>query len=61
MHEMIAASHGIDLDMAFGSFDDLEASVRASVERLRAHPWLETGRIHGLVFDVATGRLHLLT
>jgi carbonic anhydrase len=61
MREALAASHGTALDMAFGSFDDLEASVRASVQRLRDHPWLRTGRIHGLIFDVATGRLHLLT
>ena len=39
------------------TFDDLETAVRASVERLRAHPWIEQVPIHGLVFDVATGRL----
>ncbi len=57
----LAADTGVDLEVALGSFDDLEASIRASVERLRNHPWLKVDRIHGLVFDVATGRLHEVT
>jgi carbonic anhydrase len=43
--------------MAFGTFADLEASVRAQVERLRAHPWIRSVPIHGLIYDVETGRL----
>ena len=54
----LSASTGRDLDFAFGSFDDLEASVLASVELLRTHPWLKPVPVHGLIFDVATGRLH---
>lgn len=42
----------------FGSFPDLEASVRAQVARLEAHPYLRSVPVHGLIFDVATGRLH---
>lgn len=42
----------------FGSFADLEASVRAQVARLEAHPFLRSVPVHGLIFDVATGRLH---
>jgi len=61
IHAQLAGSSGVDLDMGFGSFDDVETSVRASVERLRAHPWVRTTRVHGLVFDVATGRLLELT
>ncbi len=56
----LAEATGVDLDVAFGSFDDLEASVLASVERLRAHPWVDAMRVHGLVFDVGTGRLREL-
>ena len=58
LRDRLAAATGTPLDLRFGSFDDLEASVRASVERLRSHPWLRPGPVHGLVFDVATGRLH---
>jgi len=56
----LTATTGVDLDIGFGSFADLEASIRASVERLRAHPWIDARRIHGLVFDVETGRLREL-
>jgi carbonic anhydrase len=57
MRDRLAAATGQDLDIGFGSFDDLEATIRASVERLRSHPWLKRAAIHGLVFDVGTGRL----
>ncbi|MFL5644087.1 MAG: beta-class carbonic anhydrase [Chloroflexota bacterium] len=57
----LVESSGVDLGIAFGSFEDVETSVRGSVERLRAHPWVMTTRVHGLVFDVATGRLRELT
>ena len=53
----LAAATGETLEIGFEAFDDLEATVRRSVERLRAHPWLKKGPVHGLVFDVATGRL----
>jgi carbonic anhydrase len=57
MRDHLAARTGQRLDMAFGSFADVEASVRAQVERLRAHPWIRPVPIHGLIFDVATGGL----
>jgi carbonic anhydrase len=44
--------------MAFGAFDDLEANLRTQVALLREHPWLRRVPVHGLIFDVATGRLH---
>ena len=52
------ASTGRSLDIAFGSFPDLEASIRQQVDRLRTHAWLKRVPVHGLVFDVATGALH---
>ena len=48
---------GQGLDIDFGSFPEVEASVRAQVERLRAHPWIRQVPIHGLIFEVETGRL----
>jgi carbonic anhydrase len=57
MRDHLAARTGRRLDIAFGSFADVEASVRAQVERLRAHPWIRPVPIHGLIFDVATGGL----
>jgi carbonic anhydrase len=40
----------------FGSFTDLEAHVREQVARLRAHPWLGDVPVHGLVYEVESGR-----
>ena len=60
LRERMTAATGEALDMGFGSFDDLEASIEASVERLRAHPWLKRVPIHGLAFDVETGRLRTI-
>ena len=57
LRDRITAETGEALDMGFGSFDDLEASIRRSVELLRTHPWLKRVPVHGLAFDVATGRL----
>lgn len=57
MRDHLAARTGRRLDLAFGSFSDVESSVRAQLERLRAHPWIRPVPIHGLIFDVATGGL----
>jgi carbonic anhydrase len=40
----------------FGSFDDLETHVREQVARVRAHPWLGDAPVHGLIYEVETGR-----
>ena len=53
----LAATSGSSLDVAFGSFEDLERNIRAQVERLRRHAWVRRVPVHGLVFDVDTGRL----
>jgi carbonic anhydrase len=57
MRASLAARTGQTLDLAFGSFPDLAASVRAQCERLRTHPWVRPVPIHGLIFEVETGRL----
>jgi len=48
-------SHATDL--VFGAFADLEAMVREQVRVLRSHPALLRVPIHGLVYEVETGRL----
>ena len=48
---------GRELNMAFGTFANVADSVRAQVYRLRTHPWVRSVPVHGLVFEVATGRL----
>ena len=47
---------------ALEAFDDLVASVRDSIVRLRASLFLlHTDRVRGFVYDVATGRLKEVT
>lgn len=48
---------GQRLDLAFGAFPAIEESVRQQVARLREHPWVRPVPIHGLIFEVETGRL----
>jgi carbonic anhydrase len=57
MRKELTTRTGRRLDIAFGAFSDVEVSVRAQVERLRSHPWVRNVPIHGVIFDVATGRL----
>jgi carbonic anhydrase len=61
LRERVAAMAGVteeDVGIEFGGFTDLAASVRAQVAILREHQLLRRVPVHGLVFDVLTGRLH---
>jgi carbonic anhydrase len=54
----IAAETGFEPPWDVGAFDDLEGSVRESIARIVASPFLpRRDRIRGLIYDVATGRL----
>lgn len=57
----IADSTGHETENAFGSFADLEAMVREQVEILLDEPALLATPIHGLIYEVETGRLRLVT
>jgi carbonic anhydrase len=49
---------GLPPPFQIGAFKDLDASVRASVRRIRDARWLpERDRVHGFVYDVQTHRL----
>jgi carbonic anhydrase len=54
----LAAQTGRSLDVGFGSFEDLDECVRRQVDVLRSHPWIKRVPVHGLVFEVETGRLY---
>jgi carbonic anhydrase len=53
----IAADTGTDTDVEFHAFPDLEDNLRTQVDRIRAHPWIKSVPVHGLVYEVETGRL----
>jgi carbonic anhydrase len=46
------------VDIVFGAFPDLEANLRDQVDRVRSDPYLKHVPVHGLIYDVTTGRLH---
>ena len=47
-----------DVHLTFGGFPDLEATLRENVRILQEHPYLKRVPVHGLIFEVGTGRLH---
>jgi len=60
IRERIEDTTGFATDMELGAFPDLEAMVRAQVEILRDEPALLDAPVHGLVYEVETGRLRQL-
>jgi carbonic anhydrase len=54
--ELIEAT-GADIEFEFHAFTDLEATVREQVRRIHAHQWTKDVPVHGLIYDVDTGRL----
>ena len=52
---------GIDLDNWLTGFDDVEDSVRHTVELIRKHPLMPDNiAVHGLVIHPTTGKLNLI-
>jgi carbonic anhydrase len=52
---------GIDLDSWLRGFDNVDDSVRRTVELIRTHPLMPKDvPIHGIVMDPVTGAVHLL-
>jgi carbonic anhydrase len=61
LQERLTSEFGQPSATTFGSFDDLESHVRDQVARIRAHPWLGDAPVHGLVYEVETGRARPVT
>ena len=57
LRQRIEDSTGTATAMGFGAFPDLDAMVREQVEILATEPALLDVPIHGLVYEVETGRL----
>jgi carbonic anhydrase len=57
VREQIASTTGETVDLPLHPFDDLEANLRAQVERIRSHPWVKNVPVSGLVYEVESGRL----
>jgi carbonic anhydrase len=59
--ETIEAEAGSRPPFPFEAFDDIDASVRRSLERIRTSPFLPHPKARGFVYDVETGRLREVT
>lgn len=60
LRQRIEDSTGTATEMGFGAFPDLDGMVREQVEILRDEPALLETPIHGLIYEVETGRLRPL-
>jgi carbonic anhydrase len=57
----VAASTRHEPDIRFGAFADLDEMVAEQVRILGGHPALLQVPVHGLVYDVATGHVRLVS
>ena len=57
IRERVERNTGHVTDLSFGTFEDLDATVREQVSILRTHPALKRVPVTGLVYEVETGRL----
>jgi carbonic anhydrase len=57
VHRALVEQTGVDVDLAFHAFPDLEANLREQVDRIKAHPWIKDVPVRGLIYDLETGDL----
>jgi carbonic anhydrase len=57
VHRALVEKTGVDVDLAFHAFPDLEANLREQVARIKAHPWIKDVPVRGLIYDLETGDL----
>ena len=60
VHRHLVEKTGVDIDLAFHAFSDLETNLREQVVRIRAHPWTKDVPVRGLIYDIDTRELHEL-
>jgi carbonic anhydrase len=53
----LAAKTGTEVDLPLRAFPDLEDNLRTQVSRIKEHPWINDVPVHGLIYEVETGRL----
>lgn len=58
MRSALARETGRVTDLQFGAFSDLVVNLKEQVEKIRSHPWLKPVPVHGMVYEVETGRIH---
>jgi len=53
----IAERTGHLVELPLHAFDDLDANLKTQVDRIREHPWIKDVPVHGLIYEVESGRL----
>jgi carbonic anhydrase len=53
----IAADQGASVDLPLLPFPDLEANLASQVDKIRAHPWIKAVPVHGVIYEIETGRI----
>jgi len=53
----LAARTGEEVDLPLLAFPDLDSNLRAQIDRIQSHPWIKAVPVHGLIYEVETGRL----
>ena len=57
LRRRLAEQTGTDVDVSFHAFQDLESNIRTQIDLIKAHPWTKDVPVHGLIYEVETGRL----
>jgi len=57
VRQKIASDQGVSVDLPLLPFPNLEANLRDQVRKIKDHPWVKDVPVHGLVYEVETGRL----
>lgn len=57
LRQRLTVDSGQQTSTQFGSFSELDEHVMRQVERVVAHPWIGEVPVHGLVYEVETGRV----
>jgi carbonic anhydrase len=57
VRSQLAERTGEAVDLPLLPFPDLESNLRRQVERIKAHPWIKDVPVHGVIYEVETGRL----
>ena len=60
VHRHLVKKTGVDIDLAFHAFPDLEANLHEQVARIKAHPWIKDVPVRGLIYDIDTPELREL-
>ena len=57
VQRQIAERTGHEVDLPLHAFGDLDDNLKSQVDRIKAHPWIKDVPVHGLIYEVESGRL----